>query len=137
MDVLCCVAALLGTSQAKDKARSICNTTLKIPWNYQAGRGDVQEGNGNIHNRSLSAWTWRVNYEENRIPKSISEAVCNFSYCTDPKSDPDKAELHDKLNSVPIHQEVLVLNLNKTLNCYQASYISVTVGCTCVRAKTS
>ncbi|KAG7465769.1 hypothetical protein MATL_G00157050 [Megalops atlanticus] len=103
--VLCCAVALLGTSQAKDNARSICNTTLKIPRNYQAGRGDVQEGNGNIHNRSLSAWTWRINYEENRIPKSISEAVCTFSYCTDPKSHPDKAELHDKLNSVPIHQE--------------------------------
>ncbi|KAJ8393036.1 hypothetical protein AAFF_G00069400 [Aldrovandia affinis] len=133
--VACCLAALLVTAQTKDKAETVHSTTLKIPHNYQVASPGVLEGNGNIHARSLSAWTWRVNFQENRIPKAIHEAVCSSSYCLHPKYGRARDEMNEELNSVPIHQELLVLHLNKTLNVYQASHLSVAVGCTCVRAR--
>ncbi|XP_064187974.1 interleukin 17a/f2 [Anguilla rostrata] len=133
--VACCLAVLLMTTQANREAKSVCNAKLKVTHNYQAVTPGVLVGNSNIHTRSLSPWTWRINFEEKRIPKTISEAVCSSNYCIDPNSRPDWAQHEVKLNSVPIAQNQLVLHFNKTLDCYKASFISVTVGCTCVRAR--
>ncbi|KAG9336104.1 hypothetical protein JZ751_002451, partial [Albula glossodonta] len=113
------------TVHARHKANTLCNSSLKIPRNYQAVPTSVLEGNSNIHARSLSSWTWRINFEENRIPKTISEADCTSSYCVNPKRGPGRVEFDNKLNSVPIRQELLVLRLNKTLGCFQTSYLTV------------
>ncbi|XP_061089152.1 interleukin 17a/f2 [Conger conger] len=105
-----------------------------IQW-YSTELHSLSKGNSNIHTRSLSAWTWRINFEENRIPKTISEAVCSSNYCIDPKSGPGWTQHDVKLNSVPISQNLLVLHFDKALDCYHASFIPVTLGCTCVRAR--
>ncbi|KAJ8341835.1 hypothetical protein SKAU_G00341260 [Synaphobranchus kaupii] len=133
--VACCLAILSVTTQAKHEAKSICNSELKVTRNYQAVPPGALVGNSNIHARALSPWTWRINFEEDRIPKTISEAVCSSKYCIDPKSGPGWAQNEVTLNSVPIPQNLLVLHFNNTLACYQASFISVTMGCTCVQAR--
>ncbi|KAL4623857.1 interleukin-17A-like [Arapaima gigas] len=124
---------MIGKILAKDTSDTVCGSTLKIPKGYHRTQLKLQNGNRNIHNRSLSAWTWTMNHEENRIPKTIAEAVCNFTYCINLRK-PNAIELDDQLLSMPIHQNVLVLNLVKPQNCYQASLISVAVGCTCVKS---
>ncbi|XP_027869629.1 interleukin 17a/f2 isoform X1 [Xiphophorus couchianus] len=91
------------------------------------------EGNGNVHQRSLSPWSWRSSTAKNRIPSTIWEASCSTKFCSEPK--PGQQGEHD-WNSVPIHQDVLVLTRMEGSRCYNASYLSVAVGCTCVRAST-
>ncbi|XP_016520528.1 interleukin 17a/f2 isoform X2 [Poecilia formosa] len=91
------------------------------------------EGNGNVHQRSLSPWSWRSSTVKNRIPSTIWEASCSTRFCSGPK--PGQEEEHN-WNSVPIHQNILVLTRMEGSRCYNASYLSVAVGCTCVRAST-
>uniref|UniRef100_A0A3B3S0J0 Uncharacterized protein n=1 Tax=Paramormyrops kingsleyae TaxID=1676925 RepID=A0A3B3S0J0_9TELE len=131
---VCCAALLVVMIEAKD---TVCGSTLKIPSKYYEAQPRLPDLNGNINNRSLSAWTWKLNHVESRIPKTITEAVCSFMYCLNPKARPGVAELDERFNSVPIHQSMLVLNHVKSLSCYQASFISIVVGCTCVKAKTT
>ncbi|XP_014890981.1 interleukin 17a/f2 isoform X2 [Poecilia latipinna] len=93
----------------------------------------LAEGNGNVHQRSLSPWSWRSSTVKNRIPSTIWEASCSTKFCSGPK--PGQEEEHN-WNSVPIHQNILVLTRMEGSRCYNASYLSVAVGCTCVRAST-
>uniref|UniRef100_A0A8C9S5K6 Interleukin-17A-like n=1 Tax=Scleropages formosus TaxID=113540 RepID=A0A8C9S5K6_SCLFO len=134
---VCTVFFLMEVTLSKASPQTVCGNTLKIPRGYHRAQPGLQNRNGDIHNRSLSAWTWTINHEENRIPKTITEAVCSFTYCINPKTNPDQIELDEKLISVPIHQTVLVLNLVKPLNGYQASFISISVGCICVKRRIS
>ncbi|XP_023268143.1 interleukin-17A-like [Seriola lalandi dorsalis] len=95
----------------------------------------LTEGNGNIHTRSLSPWTWRSSTVKNRIPSTLWEAECSSSFCSSPR--PGDTDEHG-LNSVPVYQNVLVLTRQEGAGrCFTASFQSVAVGCTCVRAKTS
>ncbi|XP_041794854.1 interleukin 17a/f2 [Chelmon rostratus] len=90
---------------------------------------------GNIHRRSLSPWSWRSSTVKNRIPSTLWEAECSSSFCVSPS--PGQTDGHN-LNSVPVYQNVLVLTRQDgTGRCYNASYRSVAVGCTCVWAKTN
>lgn len=70
----------------------------------------------------------------NRIPSTIWEAECTSDFCS--SLWPGQQDAH-RLNSVPIHQSLLVLTRNNGSRCYTASYRSVAVGCTCVRAVTN
>ncbi|XP_070824852.1 interleukin 17a/f2 [Chaetodon trifascialis] len=87
-----------------------------------------------IHSRSLSQWSWRSSTVRNRIPSTIWEAECSSSFCSSPS--PGQTDRHN-LNSVPVYQDILVLTRQDGRRCYNASYLSVAVGCTCVWAKTN
>ncbi|KAM9367056.1 interleukin 17a/f2 [Symphorus nematophorus] len=91
------------------------------------------EGNGNIHSRSLSPWSWRSSTVKNRIPVTLWEAECSSSFCSSPN--PGQTDGHN-LNSVPVYQNILVLTRQDRGSCYTASFRSVAVGCTCVWART-
>ncbi|XP_063737031.1 interleukin 17a/f2 [Eleginops maclovinus] len=99
---------------------------------FSSSVSSSSEGNGNIHRRSLSPWSWRSTTDRNRIPSTLWEAECSSSSCSSPNKQKDR----HSLNSVPVHQNVLVLTRTPGGRCYTASYQSLVVGCTCVRAKT-
>ncbi|XP_042345924.1 interleukin 17a/f2 [Plectropomus leopardus] len=106
-----------------------CNSKLA----FSSKVSSFSEGNRDIHRRSLSPWSWRQSTVKDRIPSTIWEAECSNSFCISPH--PEQTDGHN-LNSVPIYQNVLVLNPQGGGGCYTASYHSVAVGCTCVWAKT-
>uniref|UniRef100_A0A671UJT5 Uncharacterized protein n=1 Tax=Sparus aurata TaxID=8175 RepID=A0A671UJT5_SPAAU len=118
------------SSAAKLKAPPGCDSMLA----FSSEVSSLSEGNGNIHSRSLSAWSWRSSTVKNRIPSTLWEAECSSSFCSSPN--PGHKDGHN-LNSVPVYQDVLVLNRQDGKRCYTASYQSVAVGCTCVWAQTS
>ncbi|XP_033480175.1 interleukin 17a/f2 [Epinephelus lanceolatus] len=106
--------------------------TLKLAFSTEVSSSS--EGNGNIHRRSLAPWIWKSSTVKHRIPSTIWEAECSSSFCSSPN--PGQTDRHN-LNSVPIYQNILVLNPQDGGRCYTASYRSVAVGCTCVWAKTN
>lgn len=76
---------------------------------------------------------FRPKISSHRIPHVIFEAQCNTEYCSYPDSDVD-----ERLHSVPIHQDILVLKQDtQDGKCFSATFERVAVGCTCVWAKTS
>uniref|UniRef100_A0A8C9Z665 Uncharacterized protein n=1 Tax=Sander lucioperca TaxID=283035 RepID=A0A8C9Z665_SANLU len=91
------------------------------------------EGNGNIHRRSLSPWTWMSSTEKNRIPSTLWEANCSSSFCS--ATGTGQTDGHN-FNSVPVYQNILVLHRRDEGRCYTATYRSLAVGCTCVWATT-
>ncbi|KAL3065067.1 hypothetical protein OYC64_015282 [Pagothenia borchgrevinki] len=98
---------------------------------FSSSVSSSSEGNRDIHRRSLSPWIWRTSTDLNRIPSTLWEAECSSSFCLSPNKQTDR----HKLNSVPVLQNVLVLTRRPGGRCYTASYRSVAVGCTCVRAR--
>ncbi|CAK6982248.1 interleukin 17a/f2 [Scomber scombrus] len=94
----------------------------------------LSKGNGNIHSRSLSPWSWKSSTVKNRIPSTLWEAKCSQSFCSGAR--PGHPNQHD-LNSVPIYQNVLVLKQQENGSCYTTAYHKVAVGCTCVWAQTN
>uniref|UniRef100_G3SPX6 Interleukin 17F n=2 Tax=Loxodonta africana TaxID=9785 RepID=G3SPX6_LOXAF len=81
-----------------------------------------------INNRSTSPWDYNITRDLNRFPSSIAEARCRSFSCIDADGKPN-----DFMNSVPIHQEILVLR-REPQGClpFRLEKIRVTVGCTCV-----
>ncbi|KAL0969686.1 hypothetical protein UPYG_G00230870 [Umbra pygmaea] len=130
--VLCCVSMLLGLTTAKRKevTKKLCNDTLTIPSDFNRIPPDSLR-NGNINTHSMSPWIWKKTTIENRIPQTIWEAECSSMYCVDPAT--DSQVVGYKQNSVPIQRLVLVLKTKRT--CHIATYINVTVGCTCTWAR--
>ncbi|KAM7424767.1 hypothetical protein PAMA_000903 [Pampus argenteus] len=129
--LICCSALwVVSSSRSKVSPSSGCNSLLS----FSSAVSSLSEGNGNIHSRSLSPWSWRFSTVKNRIPSTLWEAVCSSSFCSSPNS--GQMERHN-LNSVPIYQNVLVLNQQEGGRCYTATYRSVVVGCTCVWAQTN
>ncbi|XP_040892242.1 interleukin 17a/f2 [Toxotes jaculatrix] len=128
----CCSVLWVVASSVKVKAPAPpgCDSMLA----FSSEVSSLSEGSGNIYSRSLSPWRWRSNTVKNRIPSTIWEAECSSSFCTSPN--PGYVE-KDNLNSVPVYQNILVLNRQEGGRCYTASYQSVAVGCTCVWAKTN
>uniref|UniRef100_A0A671K420 Uncharacterized protein n=1 Tax=Sinocyclocheilus anshuiensis TaxID=1608454 RepID=A0A671K420_9TELE len=111
--------ALANLTFAKQGQKRICDTSLMISSDFSASLDTDAEGNGNIHNRSLSAWTWM-------------SSLINSEYCTFPSG------MDTRLNSLPIYQDILVLKQDKEdRKCFRATFERVIVGCTCVWAKTS
>ncbi|XP_043119790.1 interleukin 17a/f2 [Puntigrus tetrazona] len=129
MVLLSCVLANLTFAKQGHK---VCDTSLAISSDFHASVDADAKGNGNIHNRSLSAWTWIPKFSPHRIPQVIFEAQCSSEYCTLPNG------VDTRLNSLPIYQEILVLKQDtEDRKCFRATFERVIVGCTCVWAKTS
>uniref|UniRef100_A0A8C7UA24 Interleukin 17A n=1 Tax=Oncorhynchus mykiss TaxID=8022 RepID=A0A8C7UA24_ONCMY len=135
--VVCCVSMLLGLTMAKGMkvTKERCNETLIIPSDFYKIPTEESEGNGNIHTRSLSPWTWKSTTVENRIPQTMWEAECSSMYCVYPTN--RSQYMRYRQNSVPIYQQVVVLYTSATRKCYSASFLSVAVGCTCAWARTT
>uniref|UniRef100_A0A3B4C0V9 Interleukin 17a/f2 n=1 Tax=Pygocentrus nattereri TaxID=42514 RepID=A0A3B4C0V9_PYGNA len=130
--VFCVGLLMLSLTDVKATQKKICDVGLKIP-DFHGAEAEMLGGNGNINNRSLSAWNWIPDTSPHRIPGVIFEAQCETHYCTDPNNN-----LQTELNSVPIYHYILVLHQDKQdRKCFTASYQKVTVGCTCVRAQSS
>uniref|UniRef100_A0A3Q1F430 Interleukin-17F-like n=1 Tax=Acanthochromis polyacanthus TaxID=80966 RepID=A0A3Q1F430_9TELE len=124
--VFCSALWVFSSSSAVASPR--CDAMLEISGDASSLSG----GNGNIHSRSLSPWKWTWTTVKDRIPTTIWEAQCTSSFCSGPNG-----EQTDRLNSVPITQNILVLTRQDGGRCYTTSYRSVAVGCTCVWTKTS
>lgn len=77
---------------------------------------------------------FRSSTDPNQIPSTIWEAECTSDSCS--ALWPGQPDAH-RLNSVPIWQAILVLIRNNGSRFYTATYRSVAVGCTCVRARTT
>nr|BAV01250.1 interleukin 17A/F2 [Cyprinus carpio] len=113
--LLSCVLANL--TLAKQGQKKICDTSLTISNDFHASLDEDAKGNGNIHNRSLSAWTWIPKYSPRRIPQVIFEAQCSSEYCTLPNG------VDTRLNSLPIYQEILVLKQDtEDRKCFRATF---------------
>ncbi|NWX21164.1 IL17C protein, partial [Aegotheles bennettii] len=90
--------------------------------------------------RSISPWRYRIDEDENRYPRKLAFAECLCSGCVDVKTGRETTSL----NSVPIHQTMLVLRRKPCprpaglgLITFEVDYIRVPVGCTCVLPRTS
>uniref|UniRef100_A0A671K1E4 Uncharacterized protein n=1 Tax=Sinocyclocheilus anshuiensis TaxID=1608454 RepID=A0A671K1E4_9TELE len=135
--IVCCVTVLLGCALAnltfaKQGQKRICDTSLMISSDFSASLDTDAEGNGNIHNRSLSAWTWMNQIYCYVWEVNIKSSLINSEYCTFPSG------MDTRLNSLPIYQDILVLKQDKEdRKCFRATFERVIVGCTCVWAKTS
>ncbi|XP_051485739.1 interleukin-17C [Apus apus] len=92
------------------------------------------------HNeRSISPWRYRIDEDEDRYPRKLAFAECLCSGCVDVKTGRETTSL----NSVPIHQSMLVLRRKPCprpagagLVTFEVDYIRVPVGCTCVLPRT-
>ncbi|KAJ7991131.1 hypothetical protein DPEC_G00294070 [Dallia pectoralis] len=136
--VLCVVSMLLALTMAGVKAgrKERCKYTLIIPSDYNNIPEEKSEGNGNIHTRSLSSWTWKATRMENRIPETIWEAECNSMYCVFPTNGTSSSQVVGRQNSVPIYQQILVFHTSASRKCYKASFLNIVVGCTCTKTRT-
>ncbi|XP_039652052.1 interleukin 17a/f2 [Perca fluviatilis] len=132
--MVCCTALWVVVSSGGVKAPPPpppgCDSMLA----FSSEVSSSSEGNGNIHRRSLSPWTWKSSTEKNRIPSTLWEANCSSSFCTGTGTGTGTGH---NLNSVPVYQSVLVLTRREEGHCYTAKYHSLAVGCTCVWATTS
>ncbi|XP_074513669.1 interleukin-17A-like [Sebastes fasciatus] len=129
--LVCCSVLWVVVSSSRVKAPPLgCNSTLAF--SSEVSSSSSSEVNGNINIRSLSPWSWRSSTVKNRIPPTLWEAECSDSFCSSP--DGGHTDGH-QLNSVPVYQNVLVLIRQYGGRCYNATYRSVAVGCTCVWAR--
>lgn len=85
--------------------------------------------------RSVSPWAYRISYDPARYPRYLPEAYCLCAGClTGPRG---AEEL--RFRSAPVYVPAVVLR--RTPACaggravYAEEYVSVAVGCTCVRAR--
>uniref|UniRef100_A0A8C8SA82 Interleukin 17F n=1 Tax=Pelusios castaneus TaxID=367368 RepID=A0A8C8SA82_9SAUR len=81
-----------------------------------------------IRNRSISPWDYSITKDPNRFPEVIAEAKCRHYNCVDFLGKEDIS-----MNSVPIQQEILVLQREQRgcQHTYRLEKKLVTVGCTC------
>ncbi|XP_034164199.1 interleukin 17a/f2 [Pangasianodon hypophthalmus] len=129
--VFCCGFLMLSLTHATSEQTTVCDIGLLIPKHFHTSESETMEGNGNINNRSLSAWNWTPHTSAHRIPGVIFEATCQSHHCSYPSS-----HHHTELNSVPIYSTTLVLTQNpKNRKCFTVKFQRVVVGCTCVWAK--
>ncbi|KAL1257590.1 hypothetical protein QQF64_010834 [Cirrhinus molitorella] len=107
--------ALANLTFAKQGQKRICDTSLTI--DFYASMDVDAEGNSNIHNRSLSPWTWIPKFSPDRIPQFIFEAQCSSEYCVFPTG------VDMELNSLPIYQDILVLKQDtEDRKCFRATF---------------
>ncbi|TTO79342.1 Interleukin-17F [Bagarius yarrelli] len=119
---------MLGLTDADNNKPATCDIGLIIPKHFHTPESEKTEGNGDINNRSLSAWKWVPHTIGNRIPAVIWEAQCKSHHCTSPYSQ-QKVDL----SSVPIYSSLLVLTQDpRNRMCFTPKFQRVAVGCTCV-----
>ncbi|XP_050990229.1 interleukin 17a/f2 [Labeo rohita] len=107
--------ALASLTFAKQGQKKLCDTSLTI--DFYASLDLDAEGNGNIHNRSLSPWTWIPKYSPDRIPQFLFEAQCSSEYCVFPSG------VDIGLNSLPIYQDILVLKQDtEDRKCFRVTF---------------
>ncbi|XP_053176083.1 interleukin 17a/f2 [Scomber japonicus] len=128
--VCCSVLWVAFSSEVKVSPPPGCGLILQL----SSAASSLSKGNGNIHSRSLSPWNWKSSTVKDRIPTTLWEAKCSKSFCSGARQ--GQPNRHD-LNSVPIYQNVLVLNRQENGSCYTTAYQTVAVGCTCVWAQTN
>uniref|UniRef100_A0A673BTK5 Interleukin 17a/f1 n=1 Tax=Sphaeramia orbicularis TaxID=375764 RepID=A0A673BTK5_9TELE len=128
---VCCSALwVVSSSVVKAPPRPGCDSTLA----FSSDVLSLSEGGGDIHSRSVSPWRWRSSTVKTRIPSTLWEAECSSSFCSG--ADTRRTDVLG-LNSVPVYQNLLVLTRQEGGDCFNASYRSVAVGCTCVWAKST
>ncbi|KAM6185146.1 interleukin-17F [Rhynchocyon petersi] len=116
-----------AASQAPKNCSSLEGNTVTLDIRI-LNKNPGSSASPNIHNRSTSPWNYNITQDENRFPSSIAEAQCRSLTCVDANGKPDTF-----LNSVPIHQEILVLRRDpQRCALFQLEKIRVAVGCTCV-----
>uniref|UniRef100_A0A8D0GQN4 Interleukin 17C n=1 Tax=Sphenodon punctatus TaxID=8508 RepID=A0A8D0GQN4_SPHPU len=87
-----------------------------------------------VHERSISPWRYRIDEDEDRYPRKLAFAECLCSGCIDVKTGRETTSL----NSVPVHQTMMVLrrkpcprNPSPGTFAFEVEYITVPVACTC------
>ncbi|KFO31853.1 Interleukin-17C [Fukomys damarensis] len=85
------------------------------------------------HERSISPWRYRVDVDEDRYPQKLAIAECLCRGCINTRTGQETTAL----NSVPLHQSLLVLRRRPCSPmpgafAFHAEFIRVPVGCTCV-----
>ncbi|XP_073485138.1 interleukin-17A-like [Aquarana catesbeiana] len=96
---------------------------FRLNLNTSIDLGYIMEGE--VHLRSLSPWSYKIDEDVNRIPAIIRQAVCQHHWCLDAEGKADNGMM-----SMPIQMEILVLRQD----CQQKIFVEtqlVTVGCTC------
>uniref|UniRef100_A0A8C9SM46 Interleukin-17C-like n=2 Tax=Scleropages formosus TaxID=113540 RepID=A0A8C9SM46_SCLFO len=94
----------------------------------------LQASSPHHSNRSISPWRYRIDYDEDRYPKSVAVAVCLCEGCIINGTE------DTSYNSVPVRQVRRVLRrvrcpLNSTRYSLKTSLMEVPVACTCVIPK--
>ncbi|KAM4614592.1 interleukin-17C-like [Discoglossus pictus] len=89
-----------------------------------------------LSERSISPWTYGINYDENRYPQKLAFAECLCSGCIDTQSGKEISSV----NSVKIYQTMMVLRrkpcpTKPKLFTFEVDYEKVPVGCTCALPK--
>ncbi|XP_053257894.1 interleukin-17C [Podarcis raffonei] len=91
--------------------------------------------NREIHERSISPWTYRIDEDEDRYPRKLSIAECLCKGCIDVKTGQEVTSL----NSVPVFQNMMVLRRKPCQHndeaagfTFEVKYIDVSVACACV-----
>ncbi|OCT58600.1 interleukin-17C [Xenopus laevis] len=90
-------------------------------------------GSDPLSHRSISPWSYRIDYDENRYPQKLAFAQCLCKGCINVDTGKDDSSL----NSVSVEQTMLVLRKKKcpsssTSYMFELEYIKVPVACTCV-----
>ncbi|XP_053550938.1 interleukin-17C [Bombina bombina] len=99
-------------------------------------RTSEASGTAPLHERSISPWSYRINYDENRYPQKLAYATCLCNGCLDSRSGKEI----NSVNSVEIYQTMMVLRrkpcpTNHKTFTYELEYEKVPVGCTCALPK--
>ncbi|XP_031224668.1 interleukin-17F [Mastomys coucha] len=83
-----------------------------------------------FQNRSTSPWDYNITRDPLRFPSEIAEAQCRHSGCVNAQGQEDRS-----MNSVAIHQEILVLRREPQgcSNSFRLEKMLLKVGCTCVK----
>ncbi|XP_025919745.1 interleukin-17F-like [Apteryx rowi] len=102
--------------------------TVKVNINISNVNQDTKMSR-DVSSRSLAPWDYRIDEDPNRFPQVIADAQCRHSSCVDLAG-----QLDYSVNSVPIHQEILVLRREQKgcQHSYRLEKKMITVGCTCV-----
>ncbi|XP_072266456.1 interleukin-17A-like [Pyxicephalus adspersus] len=101
---------------------------IKLNLNTSKDEGFTTEGE--LHSRSLSPWTYKMDVDHKRFPPIIPQAVCQHQWCLNAEGKEDIG-----MTSMPIQQEILVLR-REIQDCQQTFYVEkqlITVGCTCTK----
>uniref|UniRef100_A0A3B4A9T3 Interleukin 17c n=1 Tax=Periophthalmus magnuspinnatus TaxID=409849 RepID=A0A3B4A9T3_9GOBI len=100
----------------------------------------AQQQPQHLYTRALSPWTYRLNRDERRFPRDISEARCLCSGCILHRAHEDRPHEEHGYNSVPVYTHMLVLSKTPCAgqpNKYRLTkrMLRVPVACTCVVPK--
>ncbi|KAJ6657130.1 hypothetical protein lerEdw1_002719 [Lerista edwardsae] len=93
-----------------------------------------------VHERSISPWTYRIDEDKDRFPEKLAFAECLCKGCIDSKTGAETTAL----NSVPVLQSLMVLHRKPCQHgsdspgfTFEVRYIKVPVACTCALPRSS